>query len=80
VDVLYKSTFTLQQLLSSLKCCLLFSVRGRRREQQIVVDLSQLVGPLVSVHDTLTLLSDLDCLTNPSCSLVRLTSDDPRFS
>jgi len=32
--------------------------------------------PLVSVHDTLTLLSDLDCLANPHCSLVWLTDDD----
>ena len=46
-----------QQLLSSSNCYLLFSARGRHREQQIVVDVAQLVGPLVSVHDTLTLLS-----------------------
>ena len=51
-----------QQLLSSSNCCLLFSARGRHREQQIVVDVAQLLGPLVSVHDTLPLLSDLDCL------------------
>jgi len=42
-----------QQLLSSPNCCLLSSARGRHREQQIVVDVAQLVGPLVSVHDTL---------------------------
>ena len=47
---------------------LLFAVL-RHREQQIVVDVSQLVGPLVSVHDTLTLLSELDCFENPPCSL-----------
>ena len=34
-----------QQLLSSSNCCLLFSARGRHREQQIVVDVAQLVGP-----------------------------------
>jgi len=61
-----------QQLLSSSNSCLLSSARGRHREQQIVGDVAQLVGPLVSVHDTLTLLSDLDCLANPPCSLVRL--------
>ena len=65
-----------QQLLSSANCCLLFSARGRHREQQIVVDVAQLVGPLVSVHDTLTLLSDLDCLANPPCSVVQRTGDD----
>ena len=65
-----------QQLLSSSNCCLLSSARGRHREQQIVVHMAQLVGPLVSVHDTLTLLSDLDCLANPPCSLVWLTGDD----
>ena len=46
-----------QQLQSSTNCCLLSSARGRHREQQIVVDMAQLVAPLVSVHDTLTLLS-----------------------
>ena len=34
-----------QQLLSSSNCCLLFSARCRHREQQIVVDVAQLVGP-----------------------------------
>ena len=46
-----------QQLLSSSNCYLLFSASGRHREQQIVVDVAQLVGHLVSVHDTLTLVS-----------------------
>ena len=64
------------QVLFSSNCCLLFSARGRHREQQIVVDVAQLVGPLVSVHDTPTLLSDLDCLAYPPCSLVWLTGDD----
>ena len=27
--------------------------------------MAHLVGPLVSVHNTLTLLSDRDCLANP---------------
>jgi len=65
-----------QQLLSSSNCCLLSSARGRHRKQQIVVEVAELVGPLVSVHDTLTLLSNLDCLANPPCSLVWLTGDD----
>ena len=47
-----------QQLLSSSNCCLLFSAKGRHREQQIFVDVAQ----LVSVHNALTLLSDVDCL------------------
>jgi len=64
-----------QQLLSSSNCSLLSSISGRYREQQIVIDVFQLVGPS-SVHDTLTLLSDLDCLANPPCSLVWLTGDD----
>ena len=34
-----------QQLLSSPNCCLLSSARGCHREQQIVVDVAQLVGP-----------------------------------
>ena len=34
-----------QQLLSFSNCCLLFSARGRHREQQIVIDVTQLVGP-----------------------------------
>jgi len=34
-----------QQLLSSSNCCLLSSASGRHREQQIVVDAAQLVGP-----------------------------------
>ena len=65
-----------QELMSSWNCC--FAVRparGYHREQQIVVDVGQLV-PLVSVHDTFTLQSDLDCLANPACSLVWLTGDD----
>ena len=49
-----------QQLLSSSNCCLLSSARDHHREQQIVVDVAQLVSLLVSVHDTLTLLSNLD--------------------
>ena len=71
----YRNKPTWRQL-SSSNCCLLSSVRGRHKEQQIVVDVAQLVGPLVSVHDTLTLLSDLDCLANLPYSFVRLTGDD----
>ena len=48
-----------QQLLSSSNCCLLFSARGRHREQRIVVDVAQLVAP---IFDCLYhLIYDSDC-------------------
>ena len=55
-----------QQLLSSLNCCLLFSARGRHREQQIVVDVAQLVGPQ-------QLEEDSSCCRNVTENLVLLT-------
>ena len=34
---------------------------------------------LVSVHDALTFLSDLDSLSDPLCCPVKLTADDSRL-
>jgi len=38
--------------------------------------MTQLVGALVSVHDALAVLANLDSLPDPQCSSVRLTGDD----
>ena len=38
--------------------------------------MTQLVGALVSIHDALALLTNLDSLPDPPCSSVRLTGDD----
>ena len=46
-------------------------------QQQFVVDMTQLVGALISVHDALALVMNLDSLPDPPCSSVRLTGDDP---
>jgi len=32
--------------------------------------------PIISIHDALTFLSDLDSLSDPLCCPVRLTADD----
>ena len=45
-------------------------------KQQFVVDMTQLVGALVSVHNTLALVTNLDSLPDPPCSSVRLTGND----
>ena len=51
---------------------MLSSARGSRRERQIVVDVAQLVGPLVSVYIVydLTLVVDLDCLVDTDVKFV----------
>jgi len=41
--------------------------------------MTQLVGALVSIHDALALLTNLDSLPDPPCSSVRLTGDDCCF-
>jgi len=38
--------------------------------------MTQLVGALISVHNTLAFLTDLDSLPDPPCSPVRLTGND----
>jgi len=41
--------------------------------------MTQLVGALVSVHDALALLTNLDSLPDPPCSSIRLTGKDCRL-
>jgi len=50
-------------------CCLPLSVR----QQQIFIDVVQLICAVISIHNAMTILLDLDCLPHPPCSPVRLT-------
>ena len=63
-----------EQLLPSSEW--LLPTRRPQGEQQFVVAMTQLVGALISVHNTLALLMNLDSLPDPPCSSVRLTGDD----
>jgi len=63
-----------QQLLPSTEW--LLPTRRPRGEQEFVIDVTQLVGTLVSIHDILALLPNVDSLPDPPCSSVRLPGDD----
>ena len=48
-------------------------------EKYVIIDVTQLVGALVSILDALAFLSDFDRLSDPSCCSVRFTADDYRL-